>query len=201
MVCVYSKVESMLKGKINRSKMYFTTVDDYFLPPTASLISTIFTDVSTEKRDETRPIETEPILLLTTQVFDETTKVAEKTAEVTVRKDVGKLKEKRQQKVTFKEQKKLPKPKIESSSSSSSEEEVKVVTKPVVKKSNLKINPTKAKKVRVESSSSDESEKASSSSESSSSSSSDDSSSDSEESNAPRPSLLDAKNSITVTKA
>ena len=95
MACVYSKVESMLKGKINRSKLYFTTVDDYFLPPTASLISTIFTDVSTEKRDEARPIETEPILLLTTQEFDETTKVTEKTAEVIVRKDIGKLKEKR----------------------------------------------------------------------------------------------------------
>ena len=185
----------MLKGKINRSKLYFTTVDDYFLPPTASLVSTIFTDVSTEKRDEARPIQTEPILLLTTQEFDKTTKVAEKTAEVTVSKDISKLKERRQQKVTFKEQKKLPKAKVESSSSSSSEEEVKVVRKPAIKKSNLKTNPY------VESSSSDESEKASSSSESSSSSSSDDSSSDSDESNAPRPSLLTAKNSITVAKA
>ena len=103
MVCVYSQVTSMLKGKINRSKLYFTTIDDYFLPPTASLVSTIFTDVSIGQRDETRPIETEPILLLTTQVFDESIKVTQETVKVAVNDSVGKLKEKRQQKVTFKE--------------------------------------------------------------------------------------------------
>ena len=97
----------MLKGGIDRSKLYFTTLDDYFLPPTASLVSTVFTDLSTEGRNVSRAIETEPILLLTTQVFDETLKSSRKVAEVSVSDDGGKLKEKRERKVTFKAQKKL----------------------------------------------------------------------------------------------
>ena len=42
MAYVYSQVKTMLKSNIDRSKLYFTTDDDYFLPPTASIVNTIF---------------------------------------------------------------------------------------------------------------------------------------------------------------
>lgn len=75
MVCVFTQVKSLLKKDVDRSKLYFTTVDDYFLPPTASLVNTIYTEMSPERRDSTKPISIEPILLLTTQLFDDRGKI------------------------------------------------------------------------------------------------------------------------------
>ena len=108
MVYVYSQVTKMLKDDIDRSKLYFTTIDDYFLPPTASLVNTIFSDVTGEGRDMTKPIQTDPILLLTTQKFGESKKpVREEEQEVCVFKDESLLKQKREKKVTSKAKEKL----------------------------------------------------------------------------------------------
>ena len=65
MVCVFAQVKSMLRKDVDRSKLYFTTEDRYFLPPTASLEATIFK----EPVDQSKSVNpaTEPVLLLTTQ--------------------------------------------------------------------------------------------------------------------------------------
>ena len=92
MVYVYAQVTSMLKEDIDRSKLYFTTIDDYFLPPTASLVNTVFSDLTGDDRDMTKPIQTDPILLLTTQEFSEIKQPLRKEEEVCVFKDESLLK-------------------------------------------------------------------------------------------------------------
>ena len=59
----------MLRKDVDRSKLYFTTEDRYFLPPTASIAATIFKEPF-DSSQSSFPA-TEPVLLLTTQEHNE----------------------------------------------------------------------------------------------------------------------------------